>query len=936
MTLGAFTFAAPLALIGLVALPVIWWLLRASPPRPQVEALPSLRLLDGVEEDDTTPSRTPWWVLLIRIAAAALAILGLALPTYDPDARTAVEGATDPLLIVLDDGWQAAPRWSERIDAAEAIIRDAPRDTGVHILTLAPQERAIDPAERFLQQEAEARLKSLEPAPWPSVPSEALARFEASGLTPARAVWISSGIDTEGTRELADALVETASLEVRVFQPRTAFAFTGLSAEAGGARVEVRRLNVNEAAEVPVSARALDGTPIASAMAVFAAGEDVAEAEFELPTAALNRISLFTLPNTEGAASVWLWDSSAKRQRVGLVSPGSLAQPLLEDVYYIRKALEPFAEVTEDSLDTLISMDPDAIVLTDTGALPLEQKERLEDWVRDGGALIRFAGPRLAAMDTPAFVPVPLRRTARALGGALNWDTPQGFDDFADDSPFAGLPVPVDAKVRQQVLAQPTPDLASKTWARLEDGSPIITATGIGTGTLILFHVTASPEWSDLPYTGTFVELLRRSIAAGRGESTSDASEGSYVPRLVLNGAGRLSQPEAEATPIAGENFFAEPISQQHPPGFYEGPAGTRARNAAAGAEPESFTDWPASAVLLGDTAPVNRPLAGPLLAAALALVAIDLFVALFVAGRFRRSARAMAGLAVGLLAVSLLSGPPPAHAQFRPPLNEAPREEPRSKLEEATEQLRFAYVETGDRELDEITRAGLFGLSVTLFRRSSVEPGPPHGVDLETDILEVYPLIFIALPDSPTPFSAKAVANLNRYMETGGLVIIDTRRGGTPNTDGARPLEGLLNGINVEALMPVPRDHVVRRSYYLLEDFPGRYAGGRVWIETSAAESTAGTGSSKVSRLILGGADWASAWAVDERGRPLRTVDGGEQQREMARRTGVNFVIYALTGTYKDDQVHMPELLERLGEDQAVLPTSIGRDDRDDSGDEE
>lgn len=923
MNLGPFAFAAPLALIGLIALPVIWWLLRATPPRPQEEVLPSLRLLDGVEEDDTTPARTPWWVLALRMLAAALAILGLALPTYNPETRQVTDGSTDPLLIVIDNGWQAAPRWSERVDAAEAIIRDAPRDTGIHILTTAPEERPIDPATRLSRQDAEARLKSLEPVSWSSDPADALARFEAAAVDPARAVWISSGIDTDGTSDLADALAATSSLEIRAFQPRTAFALTALRAEAEGASVEVRRVVTTEAETIPVSARTLDGTPVSSAVASFAPGEDTAEAAFRLPTAALNRISLFTLPGREGAGGVWLWDSSAKRQRVGLVSPGSLAQPLLEDVYYVRKALEPFAEVTEASINDLIDQQPDALILTDTGALDEETLDALEAWVRDGGALIRFAGPRLAAMETPAFVPVPLRRSARALGGALNWDTPQAFADFTDDSPFQGLSVPADAVVRQQVLAQPTPDLASKTWAKLEDGSPIITATGVGTGTLILFHVTASPDWSDLPYTGTFVELLRRAIAAGRGESTEAATEGTYAPRLTLDGAGRLTQPEAEATPIAGEEFFVTGISQIHPPGFYQGPAGTRARNAAAGAEPRAFTDWPASAVLLGDTAPVNRQLAGPLLAAALALVAIDLFVALFVAGRFRKTGRSVAGVvAFGMIGFAALGiSAPDARAQLNA-IQEVPPE--LTKVEEAVDRLRFAYAITGDRELDELSREGLFGLSVTLFRRSSVEPADPHGVDLETDVLEVYPLIYLPIPDGASPLSAKAVSNLNAFMASGGLIIIDTRRGGSVNMDGTRPLQGLMNGLDIEGLVPVPGDHVLMRTYYLLDALPGRYEGGRVWIEASGAEMTEGVGSSKVSRVILGAADWASAWAMDDRGRPVRSVDGGERQREMARRTGVNFVIYALTGTYKDDQVHMPELIERLGEDQDVLPTRI------------
>jgi len=70
------------------------------------------------------------------------------------------------------------------------------------------------------------------------------------------------------------------------------------------------------------------------------------------------------------------------------------------------------------------------------------------------------------------------------------------------------------------------------------------------------------------------------------------------------------------------------------------------------------------------------------------------------------------------------------------------------------------------------------------------------------------------------------------------------------------------------------------------------------------------------VSRVIIGGHDWASAWAVDNAGRPMfPVVPGGERQREMAYRFGVNLVMYTLTGNYKSDQVHVPAILERLGQ---------------------
>ena len=70
------------------------------------------------------------------------------------------------------------------------------------------------------------------------------------------------------------------------------------------------------------------------------------------------------------------------------------------------------------------------------------------------------------------------------------------------------------------------------------------------------------------------------------------------------------------------------------------------------------------------------------------------------------------------------------------------------------------------------------------------------------------------------------------------------------------------------------------------------------------------------VASIIVGSNDWASAWAMDAAGRPVMPViPGGDMQREMALRFGVNLVMYALTGNYKADQVHLPAIIERLGQ---------------------
>ena len=927
MTLGPFLMMAPWTLLGLIALPVIWYILRATPPSPKQVQLPSLKLLDDVVPKEETPARTPWWILLLRLGAAALAILGLAQPIYAPGAspKTAESG---PVLVIVDDGWTSAQRWGELRAAAMSALDGENRDTAAHILLTAPRALAGSPNERLTRPDFEARLRSLQPQPWAVDRTDALRRLNDSALQPGRILWLTDGLDPDTAAPFARALADLAPLSIYAAPPRGPVALTRLQADAQGVALTATRLDRAAASTHFVSALTLDGAALATANLEFAAGESETIANFSLPPAALSRISRFQITGAAAAGTVWLWDSADRSRRVGLVSGDSTAQPLLSDIHYVRKALDPFATISEGELDQLIDENPDAIILTDIGQIEAEARTALTQWIEEGGALIRFAGPRLAGPQANAgnddLVPAPLRRSSRAIGGTLTWEEPQPLGSFPDASPFAGLDPPQDIRVRQQVLARPGPDLAGRTWARLADGSPLVTADQRGAGTLILFHVTAGPDWSDLPYAGIFVDMLRRSIAAGRGEAISD-EEGLYTPALSLNGAGRLTQASAGATPLRANDFGAVSPSETHPPGLYVGPAGTRALNIAPGYVPQAMTDWPASAVLLGDTQAQTLRLGGILLAGALLLLCLDLIVALALAGRLpalRRSAAVLVIAAMG----STISTPGDALAQIFPRGETSGSE---NKETAAALEMRLAFIETGDERTDRATRAGLEGLSLILFRRSSVEPAAPHAVDPETDALDVYPALFLSLPDAPQPFSPAAVARLNAYMRNGGALFIDTRRGGT--IGGANSFEGLdqvLAGLDTPPLTPVPVDHVLTRSYYLIESFPGRYENRPLWIEATGATDKTERRGDGVSRLFVGDADYLAAWAIDDRGRPLYSVDGGDAQREYSIRFGVNLIIYILTGNYKEDQVHIPALLERLGEDDGVGDFDLDAED--------
>jgi hypothetical protein len=188
--------------------------------------------------------------------------------------------------------------------------------------------------------------------------------------------------------------------------------------------------------------------------------------------------------------------------------------------------------------------------------------------------------------------------------------------------------------------------------------------------------------------------------------------------------------------------------------------------------------------------------------------------------------------------------------------------------------------------------------------------------VDPERDELIFFPLIYWPVtPDQPT-LSPRAVERLNRYLATGGTIFFDTRdqgEGGTGGVSGSatQRLRQIAAGLNIPPLQPVPPDHVLTKSFYLLQEFPGRWAGGQIWVQPTEDRVNDG-----VSTVIIGSNDYAGAWAIDGQGRPAyAVVPGGEPQREMAYRFGVNLVMYTLTGNYKSDQVHVPAILERLGQ---------------------
>ncbi|MBG0811630.1 DUF4159 domain-containing protein [Methylosinus sp. H3A] len=923
------TFAAPLALFGLLALPAIYFLLRVTPPRPREIVFPPIRLLFDLLRREETPSRTPWWLLALRLALAGCAVLAMAGPAVTPTATASFSGA--PLLIAIDDGWPAAPDFDARLEAARAIAADAAR-SGARIAVLPMSDAEAAPA---LEDggKIDERLRAL--APQPFVPDRAAAAARLGEFVAAhpraRVIWIADGLEQGGAPAFANSLTSAAAggAEVRILAsdhvPR---ALSTPQNTAGGLEVDIARASLATISSGSVSAYDQQGRALAQARFDFGAGQK-ARARFDLPIELRNEAALLRIDGEASAGAVALLDGRSKVRRVAVLSGASadLAQPLLEPQYYLQKAFAPFAEVREprpgaaDPLPGLIAEQPNIVALADIGVLPADAHEALIRFVEDGGVLLRFAGARLANGGDD-LTPVRLRRSGRVLGGAMSWDTPKKLAPFDPSSPFYGLAVPDEVTVTRQVLAEPEPGLPAKTWAALTDGTPLVTAERRGKGLIVLFHVSADAAWSNLPISGLFIDMLHR-IAAESGEAAARRAEDgprsdapALAPLVTLDGRGRMGAPPPSARPIAGD--YDGGASRDHPPGFY-GAADTplAVQPLRPGDELRSFDfagrGLSVSALRAG--APIDlRPW---LLALVFLALLADWLILLVMSGGLRR----VAPIAIGALcALAVLGGAPEAARAKDAPAAASPRDR------EVALTTRLAYVLSGDARVDETSKLGLEALSRALNQRTSFTPGAPVGVDPARDELAFYPMLYWPIVASAPLPSAPAIAKIGVYLKQGGTIVFDTRDAltaheGGPPTPETQWLRDLTRNLDIPPLEVAPRDHVITKTFYLIDGFYGRTINGKTWVEALPPESKDDPtrpvrATDSVSSVVITSNDLAGAWAADRNGQPLYTLTpGGARQRELAIRGGVNLVMYTLTGNYKSDQVHVRDLLERLGQ---------------------
>ena len=309
----------------------------------------------------------------------------------------------------------------------------------------------------------------------------------------------------------------------------------------------------------------------------------------------------------------------------------------------------------------------------------------------------------------------------------------------------------------------------------------------------------------------------------------------------------------------------------------------------------------------------------GILLGFAALMLIFDVVLSLIASGRFNLSAKYSAPV---LILSLTLTFPQDSTAQDKSHLDALG--------------LHLAYIVTGNQQIDTMSKAGLEGLMFELDRRTTIEPVGVRAVNIETDVVDFYPFLYWPVLRDAKPLSEATSQKINAYMASGGTVVFDTQDYDRQKLLGNETHPGLATlsrSLDIPRLGPPPKTHVITKSFYLLQTFPGRWAGGGIWVE----KDQRGSARDGVSSVIVGANDWASAWAKDDMGRTLAVIeDDMPRQREYAYRFGVNLAMYALAGNYKADQVHAATLIERLGQSEPGPNLSPNLNENDDSEQQE
>ena len=506
-----------------------------------------------------------------------------------------------------------------------------------------------------------------------------------------------------------------------------------------------------------------------------------------------------------------------------------------------------------------------------------------------GGTLIRFSGERLVEKKSNFLPSQDTFGRIRNIEGQLTINKKLFISDFKKDSIFHGLSVPQDIIINKQLIFDTFPKQV-KVLATLNDNTPLVSMIKYGEGEIILFHVGANNDWSNLPISSLFPDMINRVLLFSKDYNPSNFKNLNL--HKEIDGFGNLVSPKKIVSMDSFDKLKTLKPSFNNPPGQYENNQISIVLNLSTNIN-QNKTEKTNPSVLSNYSFKNTKDLSSTILKVILSMFIIDILIIIMIKNNviFSKFFTKRNNLIVFILfSLTFI------------------------KLDSLVASETFlAYIKIEDTQINNISENGLETIRNLLITRTSINPKGVIGLDIKSDYIYSYPFIYWPLTKNLLSIKKPEIIKIKNYLNNGGILFFDiigfSRKNLNLKEKKFKEIRFFLNEIGANELSIIPKGHTLTKSFYLLNKFPGKWDNRILFVENSNLQYKDG-----VSSIILGFNDWAKAWASDINNLPLfPVVPGGERQRELSYRFGINIAMYALTGNYKSDQIHSKSILKRL-----------------------
>ena len=891
-------FANIPALIGLISLPIIFYIIRFYPPTPKQKDFSSLFLLKDIISKSSSKSKFPIWLLIFRLLICMLIILFFSDPFISNSKKnTEVKN----YIIIADNSWSIANNWQNFKQILNKISLEAESNgKEVHIYLTSFSEKF----EPTILNSNNAVLEFINNNP--PLPQQTERKsineilLKNNYFKSSKVFFIFSNLDSISKKAQTKTLeiIKENNPAIEIINPIKKITFIDnvvFNNETLEINIKRKGIYNNNSLILKISG---NQSEILFKKEYFFK-KDINEIQIKetFPLETINQFFKISILNENHAGSSFYLDDIRKNLSIGIVAEtDSLDEkPLLSPTYYLKKSLNKSHKILVSPTKDLLKDNKSLIFLPSNSKLTKNDYKNLKEWVSNGGVLIRFADNKIVAQKDLYFDEKIYYQTLRKMATEFSLRNTLSINTFKKNTLFDNLSIPDDLIFKKQLLTERF-DSDILVLASLQDQSPLITMKEVDKGKVILFHVTSNNEWSNLPLSGLFQDIINRLLLITKVRKNKNSEV--MILKSKVNSFGELTNPIKKYSLLNSLELNKNAPSFSTPAGIYENESLSVALNLSGNLNTETYYSEIDEKILIkNDYKKSIFKLKRYILIIIFIMFFIDMLINIiikknFIFKNFFKSTNL--SLFVSVLFFTLTIN---INALGNDNYNK----------------VFLAYIKSSDQLLNKIAYSGLTSLQKYLTERTSVNPAGVKEIDITQDKIFFYPLIYWQISKDIINFDDRTIDKIKNYLNSGGMILFDiisqNRSNNIDDEDKLEDLKTLFSELGISGLFQINSNHTLSKSYYLLDKYPGRYDNKILLIDTDNLEYNDG-----VSSIIVGYNHWAGAWAKDKNNYPLyQAVPGGERQRELSIRFGINLVMYALTGNYKSDQIHNKSILQRL-----------------------